>query len=77
MKSINHSNIVKLVDHYYEDIDKVDCLLNKNTFLNLIMEYMPHTLSSVIKDNLYCKTFIHNDLIIKYSYGLLKALQYL
>jgi len=41
------------------------------------MEYMPYTLCSIIKDNLYCKTFIHNDLIVKYSYGLLKALQYL
>ena len=35
------------------------------------------TLSSVIKDNLYCKSFIPNDLLIKYSYGLLKALNYL
>lgn len=35
------------------------------------------TLSSVIKDNLYSKSFIPNDLLIKYSYGLLKALNYL
>jgi hypothetical protein len=41
------------------------------------MEYMPYTLSSVIKDHLYCKTFIQNDLIIKYTYGLLKSLEYL
>jgi serine/threonine protein kinase len=38
---------------------------------------MPYTLSSVIKDHLYCKTFIQNDLIIKYTYGLLKSLEYL
>ena len=77
MKSINHPNIVKLIDNFYEEVDKVDCLLKKNTYLNLIMEYVPYTLCSIIKDNLYCKTFIHNDLIIKYSYGLIKAIQYL
>ena len=41
------------------------------------MEYMPFTLSSIIKDNMYSKTFIANDLVIKYSYGLIKALHYL
>ena len=41
------------------------------------MEYVPHTLSSTIKDNIYSKSFISNDLIIKYAYGLIQALAYL
>ncbi len=41
------------------------------------MEYMPETLSANIKDHIYSKTFLSNDLVIKYSYGILNALHYL
>lgn len=41
------------------------------------MEYVPKTLSSIIKDNIYSKSFIENKHITKYAYGLIKALAYL
>lgn len=41
------------------------------------MEYVPYTLSSLIKDHLYCKTFIGNEAVVRYAYGLLRAVDYL
>ena len=49
----------------------------QGTYLNLVMEYVPETLSKVVKSNYANKTYLPNNLVKTYAKALLLALQYL
>jgi serine/threonine protein kinase len=49
----------------------------QGTFLNLIMEYLPETLSKCIKHNYLNKELLQEKYVISYTKGLLSALKYL
>lgn len=51
--------------------------LTKGTFLNLAMEYVPDTLSRVLKNKMISSDFLKGEAIKKYAYWLLSGLAYL
>ena len=73
MKELNHPNLIFLKSYYYTESSS-----NSNEYyLNVIMEYVPHTLSTLISNNRnFSKKF--PDILLKlYSYQMLKAIGYL
>ena len=73
MKELNHPNIVFLKSFYYTESTQ-----QKNEyFLNVVMDYVPQTLSKMISYNrVHTKKF--PDILLKlYSYQMLKAIGYL
>ena len=73
MKELNHPNLVFLKSYYY-----TESLEHANEyFLNVVMDYVPQTLSKLISHNRnFSKKF--PDILLKlYSYQMLKAIGYL
>ena len=73
MKELNHPNLIFLKSYYYTESSS-----NSNEYyLNVIMDYVPHTLSTLISNNRnFSKKF--PDILLKlYSYQMLKAIGYL
>ncbi len=49
----------------------------QGTYLNLIMEYIPDTLSKIVRNKAASKQFLSDQQIIAYSRSLLQSLKYL
>jgi len=50
-------------------------MLRKGVYLNLVMEYMPGTLSRIIKDNFSSKKYLPTATIVQYAKCLITALK--
>ena len=73
MKELNHPNIVYLKSYYY-----TESLEHSNEyFLNVVMDYVPQTLSKLISHNRNYSTKFPDILLKLYSYQMLKAIGYL
>jgi kinase len=71
MKELDHPNVIKLKQSFYTPAE------NEDLYLNVVMEYIPDTLSKIIR-NLY-KTKTNFDMLtIKlYAFQLLKSINYI
>jgi glycogen synthase kinase 3 beta len=70
LQQIAHENIVRLHGSFFMEE-------KEGTFLNLVMEYIPETLSKAVKINYASKTFLPTNMVKTYAKSLLQALQYL
>ena len=74
MLELHHPNIVELKSYYKT---KAENKSDDEFFLNCIMEYVPVTLSSLIKQNRINHTQFDNFIIKLFSYQMLKCIGYL
>ena len=73
MQELNHPNIIFLKGYYYTESPE-----HKNEFyLNVVMDYIPQTLSNLISHNRHYRKKFPDVLIKLYSYQMLKAIGYL
>lgn len=72
IKELNHPNVVKLRNYFYTTGDKMD-----EVYLNCVMEYVPDTLSRVIRSYAKSKTQMPMILVKLYSYQMLRSLAYI
>jgi glycogen synthase kinase 3 beta len=70
LQQVHHENVVRLHHSFFMEE-------KQGTFLNLVMEYVPDTLSKGVKNAHATKTFLPGQLVRAYTKGLLSALQYL
>jgi serine/threonine protein kinase len=72
LKELTHPNIVKLRNYFYTPGEKQD-----EVYLNCVMDYVPDTLSKIIRQ--YYKSKVSMPLIFVklYSYQMLKSLAYI
>jgi serine/threonine protein kinase len=72
LKELNHPNVIKLRHYFYTQGDKPDDL-----YLNCVMDYIPETLSRVIRFYYKQKTQIPLLILKLYSYQMMKSLAYI
>lgn len=72
MKELNHSNVIKLRHYFYTPGDNPD-----EVFLNCVMDYIPDTLSRLVRQYSKSKTQFPRIVVKLYSFQLLKALNYI
>ena len=73
MKELNHPNLVYLKSYYY-----TESLEHANEYyLNVVMDYVPQTLSKMISHNRAFSEKFPDILLKLYSYQMLKAIGYL
>jgi glycogen synthase kinase 3 beta len=72
IKELDHPNVVKLKNSFYTSGDKPD-----DTYLNAVMEYVPDTLSRIIRQYAKSKSQMPMLLVKLYSYQMLRALSYI
>lgn len=77
LQQINHKGIVRLHHYFFKEETQGSRTLPAGTYLDLVMEYVPDTLSRVIKQMYANKQFMVRERVIGYSRSLLDALQYL
>lgn len=69
---LDHPNVIKLRHYFYTPGDKPN-----DVFLNCVMDYIPDTLSRVVRQYSKSKTVFPKILTKIYSFQLLKALNYI
>jgi len=72
MKMLDHINVTVLHHNYYSEGDKTD-----ETYLNLVMDYVPQTVYSVLRQHTKAKKSLPPLLVKLYSYQLFRALAYI
>ena len=72
MKEISHPNVIKLNHYFYTPGEKPD-----EIYLNCVMDYIPDTLSRVIRQYYKSKTSMPLLLVKLYAYQMLKSLGYI
>lgn len=70
LQQLQHENVVRLHHSFFMEE-------KQGTFLNLVMEYVPETLSKALKQTHASKTFLPAHQVRLYARCLLQALQYL
>ena len=72
LKDISHPNIIRIKTSFYTNGDNKD-----EVYLNVVMDYIPETLSRTIRNCYKAKTQM-NMLVVKlYSYQMMRALSYI
>ena len=72
LKELNHPNVIKLRHYFYTQAEKPDDL-----YLNCVMDFIPDTLSRIIRNYHKAKTNIPLILLKLYSYQMIKSLGYI
>lgn len=72
MKELNHPNVIKLRHYFYTPGEK-----SEEIYLNCVMDYIPDTLSRVIRQYYKSKTSMPMLLVKIYAYQMLKSLAYI
>lgn len=72
MKELSHPNIIRLRHFFYTPGEKPDEL-----YLNCVMDYVPDTLSRLIRQYYKSKTQMPMKIVKLYAYQMLKGLSYL
>lgn len=72
MKEISHPNVINLRHYFYTNGEKQD-----EIYLNCVMDYIPDTLSRIIRQYHKSKTSMPMLVVKLYSYQMLKALNYI
>ena len=73
MKELNHPNLVFLKSYYFTESSEH----KDEYFLNVVMDYIPQTLSTLISHNRHSGKKFPDILLKLYSYQMLKAIGYL
>jgi glycogen synthase kinase 3 beta len=72
LKELNHPNVIKMRQAFYTPGDKQD-----EIYLNVVMDYIPDTLSRVIRQYYKSKTQMPLISIKLYSYQMIRSLAYI
>jgi len=72
MKELNHPNVIKLRHYFYTPGDKPE-----EVYLNCVMDYIPDTLSRLVRQYSKSKQQFPKIVVKLYSFQLLKALNYI
>jgi len=72
LKELNHPNVIKLRHFFYTQGDKPD-----DVYLNCVMDYIPETLSRLIRSYYKQKAQIPLLILKLYSYQMMKSLAYI
>ena len=72
MQELNHPNVIKLRHHFYTSGDKED-----EVYLNCVMDYVPDTLSRIIRQYNKSKITMPKLIVKLYAYQLLKSINYI
>jgi len=72
IKDLNHPNVVRLKHAFYTTGDNPD-----EVYLNLVMEFVPETLSKMVRFHRKSKQPFPPTLIKYYSYQMFRSLSYL
>lgn len=72
LKELNHPNVIKLRQAFYTPGDKQD-----EIYLNVVMDYIPDTLSRIIRQYYKAKTTMPVLLVKLYAYQMLRSLAYI
>lgn len=72
IKQLNHPNVIRMRQAFYTPGDKPD-----EIYLNVVMDYIPETLSKVIKNYYKSKNQIPMLLVKLYSYQMMRGLAYI
>jgi len=72
LKELNHPNVIRLRHYFYTQGDKPD-----DVYLNCVMDFIPETLSRLIRSYYKQKTQIPLLLLKLYSYQMMKSLAYI
>lgn len=72
LKELDHPNVVKLRNYFYTQGDKPD-----DVYLNCVMDFIPETLSRLIRSYYKQKTLVPALQLKLYSYQMLKSLAYI
>lgn len=72
LKELNHPNVIKMRQAFYSPGDKPD-----ETYLNVVMDYIPDTLSRVIRQYYKAKTQMPLIILKLYAYQMLRSLAYI
>jgi len=72
MKELGHPNVIRLRNYFYTPGEKED-----EVYLNCVMDYVPDTLSRLIRQYAKSKTQFPKLMVKLYSFQLLKALNYI
>lgn len=72
MKQLNHQNVVKFITAFYSNGEKKD-----QVYLNAVMEYVPDTLSKVIRTYFKNKSSFPAILVKVYAFQMFRALEYI
>jgi glycogen synthase kinase 3 beta len=72
MKDLSHPNVIKLRHYFYTPGDNPD-----EVYLNCVMDYIPDTLSRLIRQYSKSKTQFPKIVVKLYAFQLLKALNYI
>jgi serine/threonine protein kinase len=76
IKELNHPNVVKLRHYFYTPGDRPGDKPD-DVYLNCVMEYVPDTLSRIIKQYHKSKVSIPIILVKLYSYQMLRSIAYI
>lgn len=72
LKELNHPNVIKLRNYFYTKGDNAG-----EVYLNCVMDFIPETLSKLIKFFYKSKSVMPTILVKLYSYQMLKSLAYI
>ena len=72
IKQLNHPNVIKLRQAFYTPGEK-----QEEIYLNVVMDYIPDTLSRVVRNYHKSKTQIPMLLVKLYSYQMMRGLAYI
>jgi serine/threonine protein kinase len=72
LKELDHPNVIKLRNYFYTQGEKPD-----DVYLNCVMDFIPETLSRLIRSYYKQKTLVPALLLKLYSYQMLKSLAYI
>ena len=72
MKELNHPNVIKLRHHFYTPGEKQD-----EVYLNCVMDFIPDTLSRVVRQYSKSKSQIPKLVVKLYAFQLLKSINYI
>lgn len=80
LKQLDHPNVIKLKEYFYSQSGDDNLEVNNSTedvYLNVVMEYIPHTLSRVIRNHFKSKQELPAFQVKLYSYQLLRSIGYI
>jgi serine/threonine protein kinase len=72
LKELNHNNVIKIKHYFYTPGTKAD-----DTYLNVVMDYLPTTLSKTIREQKKNKTQLPKMLVKVYAYQMLRSINYI
>lgn len=72
LKELKHPNVIRLMNYFYTQGDKQD-----GVYLNCVTDYIPETLSKIIRNYAKAKQQMHMLLVKLYAFQMIKALGYI